>query len=83
MSDEAALLVALEQATNVTGEKWKHIASLPAELQRLALANYASQDWADPATPAGQRFLEIVSALGAVGSAVGAVAGAVAGVKTI
>ncbi len=77
------LFADLTQVTTLTRGEWEHIAALPAALQLLALQNFASQDWTDPGTPAGQRALEIISALGSIGSAVGNVAGAVAGVKSI
>jgi hypothetical protein len=83
VSDETTLLVALEQETRIDGAKWRRIAAMPPDLQRLELQNYADQDWTDPATPAGQRVLAIISELGAVGSAVGSVAGAIAGVKAV
>jgi hypothetical protein len=50
-------------------------------LARAQLALYAGQDWTDPATPVGQRILELIDAFGAVGSAVGNIASAVTGVK--
>ena len=81
MSTEAELLVALEQVTAVTPDKWRRLAALPLYLQRLALAEYAGQDWSDPATPVGARVLAIIEALGSVGSAVGNVAGAISGAK--
>ena len=80
---EAELLARLEQVTHVAGGEWQRIATLPPALQQLALANYADQDWADPATPAGQRLLDILAALGGIGNAVGSVAGAITGVKAI
>lgn len=83
MSAEAELLVALEQATSVAPEKWRRIATLPPDLQKLELAEYAGQDWQDPSTPAGQRVLEIISALGSIGSSFANVAGAISGAKAI
>ncbi len=77
------LFAELTQVTTMTRSEWEHVASLPPELQRLAFANFASQDWTDPATSAGQRVLAVVAALGGIGSAVGSVAGAIAGVKGI
>jgi hypothetical protein len=59
------------------------IRSLPPELRAAVLQQLADQDWTHPSPDAGERFLAIVSALGAVGSAVGAVAGAAAGVKAL
>jgi hypothetical protein len=75
------LFAELTQLTTVSRSEFEHIASLPPDLQELALQNFRSMDWADPSTSAGQRALEILSALGSVGSAVGSVAGAIAGVK--
>jgi hypothetical protein len=83
VSDETTLLIELEQVTHIDGAKWRRIASLPPSLQALELACYDDQDWADPATPAGQRVLAIISALGGLGSSVGNVAGAIAGIKSI
>jgi hypothetical protein len=83
MSDETELLIELEQVTHIDGAKWRRIASLPPSLQALELACYADQDWSDPAEPAGQRVLEIISALGGIGSAVGNVAGAITGIRAI
>jgi len=83
MSDETTLLVELEQVTHIDGPKWRRIAALPPSLQALELACYDDMDWTDPATPAGQRVLAIISALGGIGSAVGNVAGAIAGIRAI
>ena len=52
MNTEVDLLVALEQQTQVSPDKWRRIAAMPPELGKLELAEYAGQDWTDPATPA-------------------------------
>lgn len=83
VSEEAKLLAALEEETQVTPDKWRRLSTLPLDLQKLDLAEYVGQDWTDPATPAGQRALAILAALGNIGSAVGTVAGAIAGVKGV
>jgi hypothetical protein len=81
--NEADLLVALVQETQVDAGKLRRVASLPPDLGALELAEYAGQDWTDPATPTGQRVLDIIAALGSIGSSIANVAGAIAGVRAL
>jgi hypothetical protein len=75
--------VAFMQVTGFDQERMDNFLSLPPDLQRDELQNYADQDWSDPSTPAGARLLEILGAIGGVGSDVENAAGAAAGVKSL
>jgi hypothetical protein len=77
---ELATIVPLDEGTRA--EIVTTMEQAPQLLPSI-MANYASQDWTDPATPAGQRFLKIVEAFGAVGSAAGNVIGAISGAKGV
>lgn len=86
LTDEevAVLRVELAQLTRLDSDKTLEIEQTAKERPELLptiLANYADQDWADPSTPAGQRFLAIVSALSGLAGEVGSVAGAAGAVK--
>lgn len=73
--------IALMQVTGWDEGKAERFAALPPDIQKLELQNYADQDWSDPSTPAGQRLLDIIAALGGIAGVVGNVAGAASGVK--
>lgn len=80
----AAAIVELGELTHLDAAKRDEIvecAERAPQLLSAILANYQDQDWSDPSTPAGARFLAIVQALGGIAGAVGAVAGAAAGVR--
>lgn len=81
MSDDAFL-----ELMQLTGWDRPHIArfrQLPPEMQQLELQNYQDQDWSNPGTSAGQRFLALLALIGTVAGVVSGVAGASNSIKTL
>lgn len=81
--DVDAAFVELIEITGWDRPRLLRYAASPPEIQQLELQNLRDQDWTDPATPAGARFLALLAVIGTVAGVVSGVAGAANAIKTL
>ena len=59
----------LAELTTLSASEWEDFLSLPPDAQKVAIANYASQDWA---TPTSTTFADVMSVLETIAALRGA-----------
>ena len=75
---QADALAEVMAITKMTSSELEDFGKQPREAQLVILAALKAADWTDPATPIGQRLLDVAKVAATIGSDVSAVAGGIA-----
>jgi hypothetical protein len=75
---QADALAEVISITKMSAQELEDFGKQPREAQLVILDTYKAQDWTDPATPIGQRLLQIAGVVATIASDVSAVAGGIA-----